>query len=111
MRKLISVFVFQNEHKMAASLRVVLGVDNAAKLTLPNGIPDSIEALKEEIQRKFKLCSSGAVTVQATHHATGPSAHLGEGLLLLVSMKGESGAILLKATDSLTFRTSLEAPY
>lgn len=58
MRKLISVFVFQNEHKMAASLRVVLGVDNAAKLTLPNGIPDSIEALKEEIQRKFSLPGS-----------------------------------------------------
>lgn len=32
-----------------------------------------------------------------------PSAHAGEGLLLLVSVKGESGAILLKATDSLTF--------
>ncbi len=36
-----------------------------------------------------------------------PSAHLGEGLRLLVSMEGKSGAILLKATDSLTFRTSL----
>lgn len=40
-----------------------------------------------------------------------PSAHLGEGLPLLVSLKGESGAILLKATDSLTSRTSPEAPY
>lgn len=33
-----------------------------------------------------------------------PSACLGEGLLLLVSTKEESGAILLEATDSLTFR-------
>lgn len=60
MRKLFSgfVFVFQNEHKMAASLRVVLGEDNAAKLTLPNGMPDSIEALKEDIKRKFSLPGS-----------------------------------------------------
>ncbi len=40
---------------MAVSLRVVLGVDNASKLTLPNGMPDSVEALKEEIKRPFNL--------------------------------------------------------
>lgn len=40
---------------MAASLRVVLGADNAAKLTLPNGMPDSVEALKEAIKRQFSL--------------------------------------------------------
>ncbi|XP_041825356.1 uncharacterized protein LOC121629698 isoform X2 [Melanotaenia boesemani] len=40
---------------MAASLRVVLGVDNAAKLTLPRGIPVSVEDLMEEIKRQFSL--------------------------------------------------------
>lgn len=40
-----------------------------------------------------------------------PSARLGEGLLLCVTLKCESGAILLKATDSLTFQTSREAAY
>lgn len=43
---------------MAASLRVVLGIDNASKLTLPNGMPDSVEALKEEIKRWFSLPGS-----------------------------------------------------
>ena len=40
---------------MAATLRVVLGVDNASKLTLPTGIPDSLESLKGEIKRHFGL--------------------------------------------------------
>lgn len=39
-------------------MRVVLGVDNASKLTLPNGMPDSVEALKEEIKRQFTLPDS-----------------------------------------------------
>lgn len=38
---------------MAATLRVILGDDNASKLTLPRGIPDSVEDLKEEIRRQF----------------------------------------------------------
>ncbi|XP_026158974.1 uncharacterized protein LOC113128125 [Mastacembelus armatus] len=37
---------------MAATLRVILGVDNASKLTLPSGIPDD---LKGEIRRHFGL--------------------------------------------------------
>lgn len=40
-----------------------------------------------------------------------PSAHLGEGLLPRVSTKGQSGAILLKATVSLTFQSSLGASH
>ncbi|XP_065097841.1 sterile alpha motif domain-containing protein 3-like [Paramisgurnus dabryanus] len=40
---------------MSATLRVILGVDDAPKLILPNGIPDSIEDLKGEIQRQFGL--------------------------------------------------------
>lgn len=48
-------FVFQNENKMAATLRIILGEDNASKLSLPNGIPSSLEYLKEEIRRQFGL--------------------------------------------------------
>ncbi|XP_026163312.1 uncharacterized protein LOC113130707 [Mastacembelus armatus] len=40
---------------MAATLRVILGVDNASKLTLPSGIPDSVDDLKGEIRRHFGL--------------------------------------------------------
>ncbi|XP_056295664.1 uncharacterized protein LOC130209821 isoform X2 [Pseudoliparis swirei] len=40
---------------MAAALRVILGVDNASKITLPNGMPDSVEALEEEVKRQFRL--------------------------------------------------------
>lgn len=40
---------------MAATLRVILGVDNAAKLTLANGLPESFEDLKDEIQKQFGL--------------------------------------------------------
>lgn len=40
---------------MAATLRVVLGVDNASKLTLPCGIPTSVETLKEDIKKHFGL--------------------------------------------------------
>lgn len=40
---------------MAAVLRVVLGVDNASKLILPTGIPDSAEVLNKEIRRNFAL--------------------------------------------------------
>lgn len=40
---------------MAATLRVVFGVDNASKLTLPCGIPTSVETLKEDIKRHFGL--------------------------------------------------------
>lgn len=40
-----------------------------------------------------------------------PSVVLGAGLQTLVFVKGESGAILLKATDSLTFQVSLEAAF
>lgn len=40
-----------------------------------------------------------------------PSARLREGLPRCVTLKCESGAILLKATDSLTFQTSREAAY
>lgn len=40
---------------MAATLRVILGVDNYSKLMLPSGMPSSIEMLKEEIQRQFAL--------------------------------------------------------
>lgn len=50
-----SVSVFQNEHKMDASHRIELGVDNALKLNLPNGMPDSVETLKEETKRQFSL--------------------------------------------------------
>uniref|UniRef100_A0A3P8TP41 PB1 domain-containing protein n=1 Tax=Amphiprion percula TaxID=161767 RepID=A0A3P8TP41_AMPPE len=45
----------QNITKMSATLRVILGVDNASKLTLPTGIPDSMEDLKQEITRQFNL--------------------------------------------------------
>ncbi|KAI4896279.1 hypothetical protein NFI96_025685, partial [Prochilodus magdalenae] len=44
-----------NEYKMAATLRVILGADNAAKLTLPTGIPDSVEDLIGEIRRHFAV--------------------------------------------------------
>lgn len=44
-----------NENKMAATLRIILGEDNASKLSLPNGIPSSLEYLKEEIRRQFGL--------------------------------------------------------
>ncbi|KAF7640946.1 hypothetical protein LDENG_00003750, partial [Lucifuga dentata] len=47
---------------MAATLRVVLGIDDASKLTLPCGIPDTVEQLKGEIQRHFGL--SGAFRLQ-----------------------------------------------
>ncbi|XP_041865943.1 sterile alpha motif domain-containing protein 3-like [Melanotaenia boesemani] len=40
---------------MAATLRVILGVDNSSKLILPSGIPGSVDRLKEEIQRQFGL--------------------------------------------------------
>lgn len=40
---------------MAAVLRVVLGVDNASKLILPTGTPDSAEVLNKEIRRNFAL--------------------------------------------------------
>uniref|UniRef100_A0A8C6MAB0 PB1 domain-containing protein n=1 Tax=Nothobranchius furzeri TaxID=105023 RepID=A0A8C6MAB0_NOTFU len=40
---------------MAATLRVILGVDNSSKLVLPSGIPGSVDILKEEIQRQFGL--------------------------------------------------------
>ena len=40
---------------MAATLRVILGADNAAKLTLPTGIPDSVEDLIGEIRRHFAV--------------------------------------------------------
>lgn len=40
-----------------------------------------------------------------------PSALLQECLLLRVALKCESGAMLLKATDSLTFHTSRGAAY
>lgn len=40
---------------MAATLRVILGVDNSSKLMLPSGIPGSVDILKEEIQRQFGL--------------------------------------------------------
>lgn len=40
---------------MAATLRIILGEDNASKLSLPNGIPSSLEYLKEEIRRQFGL--------------------------------------------------------
>ncbi|XP_024116549.1 uncharacterized protein LOC112138208 [Oryzias melastigma] len=40
---------------MAAILRVVFGEDDASKLSLPNGIPSSVECLKEEIRRQFDL--------------------------------------------------------
>uniref|UniRef100_A0A8B9HMY7 PB1 domain-containing protein n=1 Tax=Astyanax mexicanus TaxID=7994 RepID=A0A8B9HMY7_ASTMX len=40
---------------MAATLRVILGVDNASKLTLPTGIPDSVEDLIQVIRRHFAL--------------------------------------------------------
>ena len=36
-----------------AKLQIVLGEDNCMKLTLPSGIPDSVDCLKTEIQ---KLC-------------------------------------------------------
>lgn len=52
-------FNFQTEFKMAATLRVVLGTDNASKLILPSGIPDSVEDLKTEIARQCSL--SGTV--------------------------------------------------
>lgn len=58
--------------------------------------------------------STGVITVQVTNYTQWHRTHLlilGNGLLLLVSVEAESGAILLKATDSLTFPTSLEAPY
>ncbi|CAL9691165.1 unnamed protein product [Knipowitschia caucasica] len=40
---------------MAVSLRVVLGVDDSPKLTLPNGMPGSVDALKEELKRQLSL--------------------------------------------------------
>lgn len=40
---------------MAAILRIILGEDYALKLSLPNGIPNSVEHLKEEITRQFGL--------------------------------------------------------
>lgn len=40
---------------MASALRVILGVDNASKLHLPNGIPHSVEDLKEEIRRQLNV--------------------------------------------------------
>lgn len=49
------IVFFQNEHKMAATLRVVLGADSTLKLTLPTGIPDSVESLKGEIKLHFDL--------------------------------------------------------
>lgn len=42
---------FQIDFKMAATLRVVLATDNASKLILPSGIPDSVEDLKTEIAK------------------------------------------------------------
>lgn len=35
-----------------AKLRIVLGADNCVKLTLPCGIPDSVDILKFEIQKQ-----------------------------------------------------------
>lgn len=40
---------------MASVLRVIFGTDNASKLHLPNGIPDSVEDLKEEIRRQLNV--------------------------------------------------------
>nr|XP_043908836.1 sterile alpha motif domain-containing protein 3-like [Solea senegalensis]XP_043908843.1 sterile alpha motif domain-containing protein 3-like [Solea senegalensis]XP_043908850.1 sterile alpha motif domain-containing protein 3-like [Solea senegalensis]XP_043908860.1 sterile alpha motif domain-containing protein 3-like [Solea senegalensis] len=40
---------------MAATIRVVLGVNDASKLALPTGIPGSVADLKEEIKRHFGL--------------------------------------------------------
>ncbi|KAI4832853.1 hypothetical protein KUCAC02_015797 [Chaenocephalus aceratus] len=40
---------------MAATLRVILGQDNTSKLTLPTGIPASLEELQGDIQRHFGL--------------------------------------------------------
>ena len=35
-----------------AKLRIVLGDDNCVKLTLPSGIPDSVDSLKIEIKKQ-----------------------------------------------------------
>lgn len=35
-----------------AKLRIILGEDNCVKLTLPSGIPDSVDSLKFEIQKQ-----------------------------------------------------------
>lgn len=43
---------------MIATLRVILGVNNASKLTLPSGITDSAEYLKGEIARHFGLSAN-----------------------------------------------------
>ncbi|CAL9699818.1 unnamed protein product [Knipowitschia caucasica] len=40
---------------MAVSLRVVLAVDDSPKLTLPNGMPGSVDAFKEELKRQMSL--------------------------------------------------------
>ncbi|XP_037388060.1 uncharacterized protein LOC108411300 [Pygocentrus nattereri] len=51
------------EYKMAETLSIILGVDNASKLTLPTGIP--VQDLKGEIRRKFGL--SGNFRLQCSH--------------------------------------------
>lgn len=38
-----------------AKLRIVLGEDNCVKLTLPSGIPDSVDSLKFEIQKQCDI--------------------------------------------------------
>ena len=40
---------------MVETLRVILGIDDALKLSLPCGIPDSVDELKAEIKRHFGL--------------------------------------------------------
>lgn len=46
---------FQIEFNMTAVIRIVLGPDNAKKLSLPSGIPNSLEDLKTEIASECQI--------------------------------------------------------
>lgn len=50
----VMLFFLSLDVKMSATLRVILGIDDTSKFTVPSGIPGKVEQLKGEIQFTYQ---------------------------------------------------------